>query len=348
MGSSLRTLSLRLTRGAGLSLCLLLVAGCSTVPRGFHAGCIQHTEQAVFQEGSIEPVADTLRIGTYNIQDLTDGEGESYFRTPSVTRRQVETAAAIITDSKPDILVIQEIENAAILKTLNSQIDPPYPLAYITQFDENGRGTKRNIAILSRVPLQRVNELDFACRKGPVQTPRGALVFLLELGQGHYLLGYGVHLKSNMGGDEARPTNVAKRMEALRMIREHADLVQRSNPDLVWEVLVAGDMNVDPELEGFMGDRSLAPLSDWNDLWLGRPLEERITIPARRGDPDLEFPSACFDRVIVSPELAAPPWQAGSIEVLQRGVDTENVFTRAGQNEIHASDHFPVFVDLVR
>ena len=82
------------------------------------------------------------------------------------------------------------------------------------------------------------------------------------------------------------------------------------------------------------------------DLWAGRPLEERITIPARRGDPDLEFPSACFDRMIVSPALTRAPWKVGKIEVLPRGVDTENVFSRVGENEIHASDHYPVYVDI--
>ncbi len=48
------------------------------------------------------------------------------------------------------------------------------------------------------------------------------------------------------------------------------------------------------------GDPSLKPLSDWKDLWRGRPLAERTTLPTRYGDPKLEFPPACFDRLFAS------------------------------------------------
>ena len=293
--------------------------------------------------GMIHPV-DRIRIATYNIQDFTDGIGDGTNRTPLQAEHQAEMAARIIAEIDPDILVLQEIENTNALSLLLGKLPFSYPLAYLTDFDEQG-GRPLNIAVISRVPLADLRELDFSSLSGPGRPPRGALSFTLELDPGRKLLAYAIHLKSNFGN--ARK-NRSKRYHALRLIRRDTRRFVRRHPEYEWEIILLGDMNVDPELPKFARDYSLRPVRDWIDLWRGVPLAERVTVPTRRGDPELEFPPAAFDRFIVSTELVLPPWTAAVPHVLPVGVDTGNVFVTGGANDIHVSDHYPVFLDLRR
>jgi endonuclease/exonuclease/phosphatase family metal-dependent hydrolase len=160
------------------------------------------------------------------------------------------------------------------------------------------------------------------------------------------LLLYGVHLKSNWG---AALSNMHRRQAALQFIRSDSTRMAEAMPEYRWEIAVVGDMNVDPENEAFWSDSSLQPLSDWHDLWTGRSISERTTIPARMGDPDRMFPSAAFDRIIASPALTSSPWRMQPLQVLARGVNTNNIFARTGMPDSdHVSDHYPVFTDIVR
>jgi len=324
---------------------LALAQGCATTGREEKPVLLEDPIALTNAAPRFSTVGDRIRVCSYNIQDLTDGAGDGFLRTKTVVDRHLQSAARIINAIQPDVLVIQEIENLAVLDRLNQLLEPPFPTGYISSFGMGGRPDKRNIALLSRFEILKIRELDFAGVEADVNVTRGALSGVINLGNNHLLLVYGVHLKSNLGEPAV---NVSKRQEALKVIRAHAELVMESNPSKLWEIVVAGDMNVDPELESFADDESLAPLGDWVDLWRGFPLESRTTIPTRLGDPDLEFPAACFDRIIVAPELTNPPWVAGEPVALQRGVDVGNVFTAAGQNDEHVSDHYPVFVDLQR
>ena len=201
-----------------------------------------------------------------------------------------------------------------------------------------------NLAVLSRVPLKEVRQIAFDTLARSGRPPRGVLVVQVDLGQGSELLIYGVHLKSNFG-DAAR--NQAQRMKAMEIVREDYELMKKRHPKVRWEVVVAGDMNVDPDTEQFRADPSLSPFEDWHDLWRGRPIEERTTCPTRYGDPALEFPPAAFDRMLVSPALMQPPWQALPLTALPAGTCTNLVTVLPGQSG-HVSDHYPVYLDLRR
>jgi len=322
---------------------LLLASGCARAPE--LEDLTQEPVWPIRAEDLAHELGDTLRLCTYNIQDFTDGDGESYMRTSNVVQRHIASAADIVNAIKPDVLVIQEIENAVMLTRLNEMVAPPYPFGCITDFGEERGWVKRNIAALSRFPVRRALEIDFSLGDEQPAIPRGILALEIALDERHVLLVYAVHLKSNFG-DPA--SNMAKRAGALEYIRDHVEQLTSTETNVVWEVAVIGDMNVDPDLERFAADTSLKAFEDWDDLWRGRPLEERVTIPTRAGDPALAFPAAAFDRIIVSPALAREPWVAGEAVSYQHGVDLENVFTRAGQSERHVSDHYPVYVDLRR
>ena len=307
---------------------------------------IDYPQLLLLDKASAKPVVDRLRICSYNVENFNDGIKDSTNFTTAMVKGHVRGVAALLGEIDPDIVVLQEVENALALKKLNEAFRSPYPIAFITRFSSpRGEEQKLNIAVLSRVPLAGLRELDFNYFKGRGRPPRGVLNFFVNLGDGRRLLVYGVHLKSNFGD---RAKNEFQRLSAMKLLRSDADEVVARNPRNEWEVLVMGDMNVDTEDPQFAKDPTFKPMRGWMDLWLGRPLAERTTLPTRHGDPALEFPPVTFDRFFASTNLAAAPWRVGPPQVLQRGVDTRSVFTLPGESELHVSDHYPVWVDVIR
>jgi endonuclease/exonuclease/phosphatase family metal-dependent hydrolase len=301
----------------------------------------------VLERKALAPVGARLRIASYNLQDFTDGRGDGDLRTPERAARQAKDAAALIDEINPDVMVIEEVENERALLTLNTSLTNPFPAAFITRFGSGWwwRSQKLNIALLSRLPVTGLRELDFGRFEGEGCPPRGSLSFIVELGGDQRLLVYGVHLKSNFG---ERPRNIARRWHALDIVKNDAEQMRSKDPQYDWEIVIAGDFNTDPESAGFADDETLEPLKGWLDLWQGRPLAERTTLPTRRGDPLLEFDPVTFDRFYASTELRQSPWIAGLPQVLQKGCDTNSVKTSAGENDVHVSDHYPVWVDVVK
>lgn len=307
---------------------------------------VQTPEIVLFQRNALQSPGDRLRVATWNLQDFSDGSRDGRLRTRERVLRQARNAAAMIEEIDPDVLVLEEIENARSLSLLNSALRRPFPVACIARFEAGlGNEQKHNVAVLSRVMLLGLREIDAGYLKGAGRPPRGILSFAVDLGDQRRLLIYGVHLKSNYG-EAAR--NMARRYNLLSLLAGDARFVRTSYPKYRWEMLVLGDMNTDPEDSQFADDRTLEPLNGWADLWRGRPLAERVTLPRRLGDPAQNFPSVTFDRIFASPELQEPPWTSTPPRVLQRGVDTNNVFALAGENDLHVSDHYPVWVDVVK
>jgi len=288
---------------------------------------------------------DRIRICTYNIENFADGYHDGPKRTTDRQRRQAFFASELIGKIDPDILIIQEIENERALRWLNEYCGESFSVGYITSFERNGQFVKLNLAVLSRFPIEQALEIDFGELDFQNSPPRGLLRFTVELEESRRLLCYVMHLKSNWG--DARK-NRAKRFHAVAVLREDADRFISDRASHAWEVLIAGDMNVDPENERFKSDPSLEPLVDYADLWRGRPISERVTIPTRHGEPDFTFPPAAFDRVLVSQELTRIPWKITPLVSLQEGVDTDDSQAEPGFYRRHVSDHYPVYVDILR
>ena len=286
-----------------------------------------------------------IRVAAYNIEHFTDGLGDGPERTAERVDRQARMAAGLLNEINAQMVVLMETESTNSLLALRDHLNPAYAEAYITRLGDGAKDDqKMNLAVLSRLPLLDVKEVDFGPLTGPGRPTRGFLRATADLGEGHRLVVYAVHLKSNFGH---RPRNIAQRRATLEMIAQDARELASSDPAIQWEMLVAGDTNVDPESPEFAGDASLKPLKDWKDLWRGRPLAERTTVPTRYGDPALEFPPACFDRLFASSALTQSPWVAGSPAAIAKGVETRRVDAKPGEGD-HISDHYPVYVDLVR
>ncbi len=287
---------------------------------------------------------DRIRVAYYNLENFTDGAGDGPDRTPERVAAQAGAAAALLDEMDADVVLIAEIENDRSLEILNRRLQRPYAFGWVSDFgDGQDADDKLNHALLARAAPMDVVELDFSTLQGAGRPPRGSLRARFDLGEGRRLVLYSAHLKSNYG---YRPRNMHKRRHALQWIEGDARALQEDR-EVRWEILMLGDLNVDPESPEFAGDWSLSPLRGWRDLWRGRPLPERTTVPTRYGDPATEFPPACFDRIFAGGEATNAPWIATAPGVIQRGVNTRNTKAQPGE-EGHTSDHYPVWVDLVR
>lgn len=292
---------------------------------------------------------DRLRIATYNLEHFTDARGDGPERTPELFIAQARGAAAIIAEADPDVLLLQEVENARALIYLNEQFARPYAYIYVTDLRRSsGPRDPLNLGLLSRLPPRQVRQLGFHALEGGASPARGSLAAAFDLPGGASLLAYNIHLKSNYG--EA-PRNQAQRAAALHLIG--ADIVAETYRNLprLTSALILGDTNVDPDTPQFADDPSLEPLAGgFADLWLGRPIDERTTIPTRHageaGDPMLVFPPSAFDRVFASKNLVANgPWRIAGPVAIPQGTDTANNLTKPGENG-HVSDHYLVYADL--
>lgn len=251
-----------------------------------------------------------VRVATYNLEHFYDGHRDGVDRTPEVAARQVAGAAAIVASADPDVLMLQEIENADMVRQLNAALPIPYPYAYITRYISSfGAPDTLNDAMLSRLEPREVRQIAFHKLPHGRRPPRGALAARFSLAPGRDLLVYDMHLKSNYGKG---PRNIAQRSIALHLLAADAEAERYRTAD--WaelSVVLLGDTNVDPDVEEFADDPSLLALAGgYTDLWLGRPIEERTTIPTRQagpnGDTNLVFRPAAFDRIFASKDLTTP------------------------------------------
>lgn len=294
-------------------------------------------------------LAPRLRVATYNLEHFSDARFDGPERTRDAFLAQARGAASVIAEADPDILVLQEIENARALRTLNGLLPEPFPWAYVTRLPAtHGNPEKLNLALLSRVPPERVRQIAFSRLDLAGRPSRGTLCAEFRTGEGARLLVYAIHLKSNFGEP---PVNQTKRAIALHLIAADAlSETLRTLPDAT-ATLILGDTNVDPETPEFADDPSLRPLAgDYLDLWLGTPMPDRTTIPTRQaGDPAFVFPPSAFDRIFATRNLGpggAHPWRAAAPRSIQRGTDTADNTTPPGHGP-HVSDHYLAYVDLL-
>ena len=303
-----------------------------------------------FRARSADPTrAPRLRVATYNLEHFTDARFDGPDRTRDAFLAQARGAASVIAEADPDILVLQEIENARALRELNAQLPEPFPWVYVTRLPAtHGNTEKLNLALLSRVPPAHVRQIAFGRLDLAGRPSRGTLCAEFRAGDGARLLVYAIHLKSNFGEP---PINQTKRAIALHLIAADALSETLQNQPDTTATLILGDTNVDPETPEFADDPSLRPLAGgYLDLWLGTPMPDRTTIPTRQpGDPAFVFPPSAFDRIFATRNLGdggAFPWRTTPPRSIQRGTATHDNTAQPGHDG-HVSDHYLAYTDLL-
>ena len=211
--------------------------------------------------------AAELRIANYNVENLFDatvnqptnaltgepGDAEwcpqSWRRwTEARYRTKLSRLAWVVGRMRPDVLVVEEVENRAVVKALADRVRADYrwSLPHIAHRDSRDpRGI--DVAVLSRYPIRSVS---YAPRLGR----RGLLVAEIEV-DGTRVVVFANHWKSQIGDAEQ---NIAVRTQEAMEVREEMLRRLRSDPDAV--IVSLGDYNED--LDGPAMMEGLRPAND--------------------------------------------------------------------------------------
>jgi endonuclease/exonuclease/phosphatase family metal-dependent hydrolase len=193
--------------------------------------------------------ADTVRVATWNVHDLFDeadrlvppGELDEV-PAPAEVESRLDAVSAVLVRLDADVVLLQEVENAALLARLAARAG--YPEGRLVEgLDPRGI----DVAALSRLPLDayvsHLHEVDGVGRR---VWPRDCVELHLRTA-GRPVVVVGSHLSSALSDDGTR-----RAVQAARL-REIADAVRAARPAA--RVLAGGDLNDLP------ASAALAPLA---------------------------------------------------------------------------------------
>ena len=279
---------------------------------------------------------ETLRVANYNVENLFDAKvnsptnpltgepgdaewsAQSWRRwTEARYRTKLAKLAWVVDKMKPDVLVVEEVENAAVCRDLAAEIARTYHwelphLAHRESRDPRGI----DVAILSRYPVKSVT---YRPRIGR----RGLLAADIEV-DGTVVTVFANHWKSQIGDAKE---NIRVRTEEAELVRK--EMLERLSRDPDAVVLSLGDYNEDMDGPAIMAglkpandrETALASLKSGPDGL--RPFNLVGDIPeAGRGSYFYARRKVwnTFDGIIVQPRMLlpasepGPAWRAGKPE----------------------------------
>ncbi len=307
-----------------------------------------------------------LTITTYNVEnlfDLVDTPGKDDIGTGGAeTPEELETQLTKLTRAfvdellTPAIVIVQEVENQAILQELGDRINAEAGTSYVATSFETSDGRGIEVGFLwdaDRVDLLDAFQLDDSIVPdvstwfGPSSPSPGRepLVGVFDIG-GETVTIVGNHLKSKRGDDPLfgvnwppiRTSEVQRKGQA-RVVRSYVDLVLDADPEAL--VIVAGDMNdfqfaepgegADHPLAILEGGPGQVPLTN---LIFEEKRAERWTFL-------FDGNSQVLDHFLVSPELAE---RVEAVDILHFDASFPDSLSEDPTTAIRASDHDPVEV----
>jgi endonuclease/exonuclease/phosphatase family metal-dependent hydrolase len=203
------------------------------------------------QGGAVGRTAVVVRVATWNVHDLFDdidrpippGDLDTVLSAAEVDAK-LTALAAVLLRVDADVVLLQEVENRAILGRLAALAG--YPDARLVE-GSDPRGI--DVAALSRLPIDAyVSHLGETDASGRPLWPRDCVEVHVRVG-GRALVVVGSHFSSALSDDGPRRTAQAARL------REIADAVRTALPGTL--VVAGGDLNDRPEsvpLEPLLGD----------------------------------------------------------------------------------------------
>jgi endonuclease/exonuclease/phosphatase family metal-dependent hydrolase len=187
----------------------------------------------------------SLTIATWNVQALFDGKDNSteyddYLTSAGWSEEKYRARLTALAESVkgmaervPDVLALQEVEHAGVLKELAE--GPLAKYGYQWTFFANNPGAALGVGVLSRLPLVETSAHSVTAEGNT--SPRPVMEVWLRPGNEPVAM-FICHWKSKLGGEDS--TEAERRASArviLRRIRE----IRAEKPDL--PVLVMGDLN---------------------------------------------------------------------------------------------------------
>jgi endonuclease/exonuclease/phosphatase family metal-dependent hydrolase len=289
--------------------CLPLLALVTALAAGVCGSCAQPSRASAR--------GPTLRVATWNVHDLFDEHDrreppgqDDEVPTAAEVARKLERVAAVLRELDADVVVLQEVENLALLERLAS--GPARGLGYRAFLVEGLDPRGIDVALLSRAPVERYasHVADLDARGVPLWS-RDLVEVHLRAPGGRRVVVFGTHLVS-----QRRPSKDGRRERQAARIRALADGAAARWPDAL--VLVAGDLNDEPT------DPPLAPLladGTWLDLGARLPRDRGWTWGGR----------SRLDYLLVH---------------RRDGARVLAVTVWPGKSVAQASDHRPVVADL--
>lgn len=208
---------------------LFFSAACET--GGTAAGADADARRLVVASWNLEAFFDAEETGTeYDEYKSSSGWTETKYLA---RMDRVGAAVAELAKNGPDVLAVQEIENAATLEALAS--GPLAAFGYRWTAFAGETGGALGVGLLSRYPLSNVRVHSIG--SPGYEVPRPILEARLEAG-GSPIEIFVCHWKSKLGGEEE--TEVLRRASAASLARRFAEL---SVSDTAVGAMALGDLN---------------------------------------------------------------------------------------------------------
>ena len=218
--------------------------------------------------------------------------GKKDIRLPDVEPGRISEAAGILGNASPDILFLQEIRDQESCETLARAMGNGVRVAVCSSFtDESHIPTFQQCAVLIRNSV-RTRELQVVSagferwkRKGRLVPARGYAYAVLKTGQ-TTIACYCVHLKANRSNTfKGQQQDIYNREVAVEQLL----VATKERP--ADRIVIAGDFNTNLDDAAWVSEASLRRLDEngYAYCFQGVPMSRRVTIPARKGYPDVTF-----------------------------------------------------------
>ena len=231
-----------------------------------------------------------LTCVTWNMEWFPSGKKD--LRLPEVEPGRITTAAGMLGKISPHILFIEEIRDQEACEALARAMDDHTRVAVCSAFTDDAHvPTFQQCAILvrtdGRTPAVQVVSSGFERwkRKGKLVPSRGYAYAVLSVGQ-VTLSCYCVHLKANRSNTfKGQQQDIYNREVAIEQLLVAIKERPADN------VIIAGDFNSNLDDDAWVSEASLRRLDEngYSHCFKGVPLNERVTIPAKGGYPDVTF-----------------------------------------------------------
>jgi endonuclease/exonuclease/phosphatase family metal-dependent hydrolase len=210
--------------------------------------------------GGALPMAKPLSILDWNTHNFVNDKNDSpapdeAFQTASQYAAQRNAVGAVIAAVDPDIAMLAEVENQAVLDDLDATaLDGAYAEKVVS---EGNDPRAINIALLSKIPIDEVvSHADDSFTKAGTGGPsykyaRDCLEVHLTF-NGRRIVLLGVHFKA-----KTAPDDPDKRLAEAQHTREIADAIAEKDPEAA--IVVLGDFNDLPDSPPYLAVAGEAP-----------------------------------------------------------------------------------------
>lgn len=275
---------------------------------------------------------DSVRIATYNLQNYLimdryfDGQWRPSYPKPEAEKTVVRQ---VITEVRPDILVLQEIGGAEFLEELRSDLKRDglhYEHALLMQ----GLDEERYVALLSKLEPQDVQQhtdLDFKYFEGRKVVKRGLLEVTFSLPDATRVKLFAVHLKSRFSDRQDDVQSELRRTREAEACRNR--IIERTIESGMEHYLIAGDFNDHPN------SSTMRRFQQRGDLQIGSLVEARDS----RGELWSYHYAKEASYELIDGFIASP--------TMHRRIQGGRGRIADSPRALDGSDHRMVFVDLV-